>query len=138
MCIVFHFLFQFVRSFAGHAVTLPPDGNNATGRDIGHLAENLAAQSMTDLAQRGSLGVREPKSVVGSAAHPCELLKLGFEVAQSSVAKYMVKRCGPPSQGWRTFLRNHAPDIAAMDLFVVPYTTNTSECKFATGTAVRF
>ena len=49
-----------------------------------------------------------------------ELLKLGFEVAQSSVAKYMVKRPGPPSQGWRTFLRNHAPDIAAMDLFVVP------------------
>ena len=40
--------------------------------------------------------------------------------AQSSVAKYMVKRRGPPSQGWRTFLHNHAPDIAAMDLFVVP------------------
>ena len=49
-----------------------------------------------------------------------ELLKLGIEVAQSSVAKYMIKRRGPPSQGWRTFLRNHAPDIAAMDLFVVP------------------
>jgi len=49
-----------------------------------------------------------------------ELLKLGFEVAQSSVAKYMVRRRGPPSQGWRTLLRNHAPDIAAMDLFVVP------------------
>src|SRR4030081_2742493 len=49
-----------------------------------------------------------------------ELLKLGFELAQSSVAKYMVKRRGPPSQGWRNFLRNHAPDIAAMDLFVVP------------------
>src|SRR5438552_4170715 len=49
-----------------------------------------------------------------------ELLKLGFEVAQSSVAKYMVKRCGPPSQGWCTFLCNHAPDIAAMDLFIVP------------------
>jgi transposase InsO family protein len=48
-----------------------------------------------------------------------ELLKLGFEVAQSSVAKYMVKRRGPPSQGWGTFLRNHAPEIAAMDLFVV-------------------
>jgi len=42
-----------------------------------------------------------------------ELLKLGFEVAQSTVAKYMAKRPGPPSQGWRTFLRNHAPDIAA-------------------------
>jgi hypothetical protein len=49
-----------------------------------------------------------------------ELLKLGFNVAQSSVAKYMVKRRGPPSQDWKTFLRNHAPDIAAMDLFVVP------------------
>jgi transposase InsO family protein len=49
-----------------------------------------------------------------------EVLKLGFEVAQSSVAKYMVKRRGPPSQGWSTFLHNHAPDIAAMDLFVVP------------------
>jgi len=49
-----------------------------------------------------------------------ELLKLGFSVAQSTVATYMVKRRGPPSQGWRTFLRNHVPDIAAMDLFVVP------------------
>jgi hypothetical protein len=49
-----------------------------------------------------------------------ELLKLGFEVAQSSVAKYMVKRQRPPSQGWRTFLRNHAPEIAAMDFFIVP------------------
>ena len=48
-----------------------------------------------------------------------ELLTLAFEVAQSSVAKYMVKRRGPPSQGWQTFLHNHAPDIAAMDLFVV-------------------
>src|ERR1700730_15311624 len=48
-----------------------------------------------------------------------ELLKLGLEIAQSSV-KYMVKRRAPPSQGWRTFLHNHAPDIAAMDLFVVP------------------
>ena len=49
-----------------------------------------------------------------------ELLKLGFEVAQSSVAKYIGKRCGPPSRGRCIFLRNHAPDIAAMDLFVVP------------------
>src|ERR1700687_5609533 len=49
-----------------------------------------------------------------------ELLKLGFSVAQSTVATYMVKRQGPPSQGWCTFLHNHAPDIAAMDLFVVP------------------
>jgi hypothetical protein len=56
----------------------------------------------------------------GAQRNHGELLKLGFEVAQSSVAKYMVKRRGPPGQGWRTFLRNHAPEIAAMDLFVVP------------------
>jgi hypothetical protein len=49
-----------------------------------------------------------------------ELLKLGFEVAQSSVAKYMARRRGPPSQGWKTFLNNHADGIAAMDQFVVP------------------
>jgi transposase InsO family protein len=49
-----------------------------------------------------------------------ELLKLGIEIGQTSVAKYMVRRTGPPSQGWRTFLNNHADGIAAMDLFVVP------------------
>jgi len=49
-----------------------------------------------------------------------ELLKLGFEVAQSTVARYMCRRLGPPSQGWRTFLSNHADGIAAVDLFVVP------------------
>jgi hypothetical protein len=38
---------------------------------------------------------------------------------RSSIAKYVVKRRGPPTQGWRTFLQNHAPDIAA-DLVVVP------------------
>ena len=49
-----------------------------------------------------------------------ELLKLGVEIGQTSVAKYMARRRGPPSQGWKTFLHNHADGIAAMDLFVVP------------------
>jgi hypothetical protein len=49
-----------------------------------------------------------------------ELLKLGIEIGQTSVAKYMARRRGPPSQGWKTFLHNHADGIAAMDLFVVP------------------
>src|SRR5271169_168311 len=49
-----------------------------------------------------------------------ELLKLGIDVGQTSVAKYMARRRGPPSQGWKTFLRNHADGIVAMDLFVVP------------------
>jgi hypothetical protein len=49
-----------------------------------------------------------------------ELLKLGIDIGQTSVAKYMARRRGPPSQGWKTFIRNHADGIAAMDLFVVP------------------
>jgi len=49
-----------------------------------------------------------------------ELLLLGIDVSQSTVAKYMVKRRCPPSQGWKTFLDNHAQDIAAYDFLVVP------------------
>jgi transposase InsO family protein len=49
-----------------------------------------------------------------------ELLKLGIDVGQTSVAKYMARRRPPPSQGWRTFLLNHADGIASIDLFVVP------------------
>nr|WP_255679774.1 integrase core domain-containing protein [Methylocystis sp. WRRC1] len=49
-----------------------------------------------------------------------ELLKLGVDIGQISVAKYMAKRRRPPSQGWKTFLRNHADGVASMDLFVVP------------------
>src|SRR5262245_4261498 len=48
-----------------------------------------------------------------------ELLKLGFEIAESTVSKYMLRHCRPPSQTWRTFLRNHAHAIAAIDLCVV-------------------
>jgi hypothetical protein len=49
-----------------------------------------------------------------------ELIKLGIEIAQSTVAKYMIKRPGRLGQSWTTFLRNHADGIAAADLFVVP------------------
>src|SRR5262249_28272304 len=56
-----------------------------------------------------------------------ELLMLGFEVAQSTVSKYMLQG-GPRSQGWKTFLRNHAQAIAAIDLSEVP--TVTSERLF--------
>ena len=49
-----------------------------------------------------------------------ELLKLGIAIGQTSVAQYMARHRGPPSQGWKTFLRNHADGIASIDLFVVP------------------
>jgi transposase InsO family protein len=49
-----------------------------------------------------------------------ELLKLGIEIGQTTVAKYMARGRCPPSQTWNTFLKNHAAGIAAIDLFVVP------------------
>ena len=49
-----------------------------------------------------------------------ELLKLGIDIGQTSVAKYMARKRRPPSQGWKSFLRNHADAIAAMDMLVVP------------------
>jgi hypothetical protein len=58
-----------------------------------------------------------------------ELLKLGFEVAQSTVSKYMARRQRPPSQTWKTFLHSQAEAIAAIDLCVVP--TATFERLFA-------
>jgi transposase InsO family protein len=52
-----------------------------------------------------------------------ELLKLGIDVCQASVAKYMMHRDRPKSQTWRTFLKNHLQQIAAADFFVVPTAT---------------
>jgi transposase InsO family protein len=49
-----------------------------------------------------------------------ELLKLGIQVSQTTVAKYMVRRRRPPSQTWRTFLQNHVKDLVAADFFVAP------------------
>src|SRR5262245_39955940 len=58
----------------------------------------------------------------GAPHIPVELRKLGFTIAQSTVARYMY-RGWPPSQGWRTFLTNHVDGIAAIDLFVLPTIT---------------
>jgi transposase InsO family protein len=52
-----------------------------------------------------------------------ELLMLGFKVAQSTVSKYMMRGRNPPSQTWKTFLRNHAEAIVAIDMCVVPTVT---------------
>jgi hypothetical protein len=49
-----------------------------------------------------------------------ELLKLGIQVAQSTVSIYMVPRPDRPSQTWKTFVRNYMEGIALIDLFVVP------------------
>src|SRR5438105_5786775 len=52
-----------------------------------------------------------------------ELLKLGFELSQATVAKYLVRHRKPPSQNWRTFLINHVQSLVSADFFVVPTIT---------------
>ena len=49
-----------------------------------------------------------------------ELLLLGFSVAQATVSKYMVRRSGGSSQGWKTFLHNHREGIVSIDLLTAP------------------
>jgi hypothetical protein len=76
-------------------------------------------RGLRDLIQRMS---KENPQWGASRIHG-ELLMLGFEVAQSTVSKYMVRDGTPPSQSWKTFLQNHAEAIAAIDLCVVPTLT---------------
>jgi hypothetical protein len=68
-----------------------------------------------DLIQRMS----RDNPLWGAPRIHAELLMLGIEVAESTVGRYLPKRGQPPSQGWKTFLRNHAAGIASIDLFVV-------------------
>ena len=58
-----------------------------------------------------------------------ELLKLGLDICESTIAKYMVRRTGPPSQPWRTFIRNHLPDLVAVDFFTVHTATFNSQTQ---------
>jgi transposase InsO family protein len=76
-------------------------------------------RGLRDLIQRMS----KKNSLWGASRIHGELLMLGFEVAQSTVSKYMVRARNPPSQTWRTFLRNHSEAIAAIDMCVVPTVT---------------
>jgi hypothetical protein len=52
-----------------------------------------------------------------------ELLRVGIEISKTTVAKYMVKRRGLPSQAWRTFLADHAKETVALDFLTVPTAT---------------
>jgi hypothetical protein len=82
-------------------------------------------RGLRDLIQRMS---RENPLWGASRIHG-ELLMLGFEVAQSTVSKYMARPPKPPSQTWKAFVRNHAEAIAAIDMCVVP--TLTFDLLFA-------
>ena len=82
-------------------------------------------RGLLDLIQRMSW----ENPLWGASRIDGELLMLGFEVAQSTVSKYIERRPRPPSQTWKTFLQNHAEAIAAIDMCVVP--TLTFDLLFA-------
>src|SRR5207247_6722126 len=61
-----------------------------------------------------------------------ELLKLGFELSQATVAKYLVRHRRPPSQNWRTYLKNHMHTLVSAAFFVVTPITFRHHIAFAT------
>src|SRR6266513_2691715 len=85
-------------------------------------SRNLGGRSPISAELRALIRRMSLENTLWGAPHiHGELLKLGFTVAQSTVAKYMAKKGDDPSgQSWSAFLRNHMPHIAAIDLFVVP------------------
>jgi len=79
-------------------------GRPGTAREIRELIRNMSASNV----------------LYGAPRLHGELLKLGIEVSQATVAKYMVKHRKPPSQTWRTFLENHVKQLMSVDFFMVP------------------
>ena len=74
------------------------------------------SKEIRELIQRMS---RE-NSLWGAPRNHGELLKLGIDVSQATVTRYMVRHPKPPSQTWRTFLDNHVGSLVSIDFFVVP------------------
>jgi hypothetical protein len=96
-----------------------PTGDSGVRRYWRWKSRSLGGRPQVDADLRALIQrVSAENPLWGASRIHGELLKFGFEVV--SVAKYMIKRCSPPSQGWLTFLRNHAPDIATIDLFITP------------------
>lgn len=84
----------------------------------GLVANEIGCARISMMAREQKTPVNGPNTDARDQLSPDRHIQLAPH--GRSIQKYMVKRHGPPSQGWRTFLRNHAPEIAAMDLFVCP------------------
>src|ERR1700747_3613258 len=82
----------------------------------GHPGRPVISREVRDLIRRMC---RENPGGEAPRIHG-ELLKLGFDLGESSVSKYMVRGRKPPSQTWRTFLDNHLQQLVSIDFFTVP------------------
>ena len=107
--LLFVWLYRWFPSTAGALAIVRPEA----------IAQPRRQTESSSRATRPHWRDEPGEPTVGSAAHPWRAAQAGFELAQSTVANYMVCRRGPPSQGWKTFLCNHAPHITAIDMFIV-------------------
>jgi transposase InsO family protein len=86
------------------------------GQKPGRPAIDAALRKLIQEMQAANIGWGAPR-IHG------ELLKLGIDISQATVSKYMVRQNKPPSQTWRTFLENHANCLAGIDFFTIPTAT---------------
>src|SRR5207237_7143306 len=89
--------------------------------EVPKRADRSTVYRFSDCPPRPHHGPRQ--SPLGAPRIHGELLKLGFDVSQRTVARLMPRRPKPPSQSWRTFLQNHVADLVSVDFFVVPTAT---------------
>jgi hypothetical protein len=114
------------------AVSLPPLAKFALGMvlvfSIPPLARRVRLPGVVGLLLSGVMigphgdlirRMNSANPLWGAPRSHGELLKLGIQVSQATVAKYMVRRIGTPSPTWRSFLRNEAIGIAAIDMCLV-------------------
>ena len=85
----------------------------------GRTGRPAVAKHVRDLIRK----ISQANPLWGAPRVHGELLKLGINVSQPTVAKYMVRHRKPPSQTWRTFLANHVHDLVSVDFFTVPTVT---------------
>lgn len=83
---------------------------------LGQPGRPVVAKEVRELIRR----MCRENPVWGAPRIHGELLKLGIDVGQTSVGKYMLRRHKPPSQTWRTFLENHVKTLVSVDFFTVP------------------
>jgi putative transposase len=85
-------------------------------RQGGRLAIDPDVRKLIRMMSRNNIGWGAPR-IHGELKMP------GIEIFESTVAKYMIRHCKPPSQSWRTFLENHATELVSVDFFTVPTAT---------------
>jgi hypothetical protein len=106
---------------AGHPRNMPIFKPEHIDRDRGSLAAAPSGFPHLEQPKPSPVGIEPGQPALGRAAHSRRTAQARhIDVRQTSVAKYMARRRGGPSQGLRTFLCNHADGIVSMDLLVVP------------------